>query len=101
MIWRFTSKTGTRNGAACEPISTRNLDILRKPLHGVKGRLIGLYGGRDAIALGHLHERKAYLSAIQPDSVFREIDGAGHWACYEAAEAFNQTYLEILQAVDR
>jgi pimeloyl-ACP methyl ester carboxylesterase len=79
----------------------RNMDILRKPLHGVKGRLMGLYGGRDAIALGHLHERKAYLSAIQPGAVFREIDGAGHWACYEAAEAFNQTYLEMLQAIDR
>jgi pimeloyl-ACP methyl ester carboxylesterase len=75
-----------------------HLDVLQKPLHAVKGRLMGLYGGRDAIASGHLHERAAYLRAIQPDSVFREVDGAGHWACYEATELFNKTYLEMLQA---
>lgn len=77
----------------------RLLDILRESLHKVKGRLMGLYGSHDVIAKGHLHERAKYLSAIQPDLVFREIDGAGHWACYEAAEAFNKTYFEMIDAV--
>jgi len=75
-------------------------DVLQEPLHKVKGRLMGLYGSRDAIVSGHMHERVNYLSAIQPDLVFREIEGAGHWACYEAAEAFNKTYFEMLHAVN-
>ncbi len=76
----------------------RQLDLLREPLRQVRGRLMGLYGGCDAITRGHLAERIAYLSAIQPDTVFREIEGAGHWACYEAPEAFINTYTEMLAA---
>ncbi|MEW6671860.1 MAG: alpha/beta hydrolase [Thermodesulfobacteriota bacterium] len=76
-----------------------HLDILRESLYKVKGRLMGLYGSRDAIVSGHMHERVNYLSAIQPDLVFREIEGAGHWACYEAADAFNKTYFEMLQTI--
>jgi len=77
----------------------RDLDILRKPLLKVKGRLMGLYGSHDAIIQGHMHERVTYLSAIQPDLVFREINPAGHWACYEAPGAFNRTYFEMLQTI--
>lgn len=75
-------------------------DILREPLCKVKGRLMGLYGSRDAIVSGHMHERANYLSAIQPDRVFREIEGAGHWACYEAPEAFDKTYFEMLNGMN-
>ena len=77
-----------------------HLDILRESLYKVKGRLMGIYGSRDAIVSGHMHERKNYLSSIQPDLVFREIEGAGHWACYEAADAFNKTYFEMLHAIN-
>ncbi|RJQ56905.1 MAG: alpha/beta fold hydrolase [Desulfobacteraceae bacterium] len=75
----------------------RHLDILREPLQRVKGRLMGLYGSHDAIIRGHLQERIRYLGAIQPDSVIREVAGAGHWACYEAAEDFIKNYLEMLE----
>jgi len=78
----------------------RPLDLLQEPLRRTKGRLMGLWGGLDAISKGHLHERAAYLEAIRSDSVFRVIEGAGHWACYEAADAFNRTYLEMLREVD-
>lgn len=78
----------------------RHLDILRESLYKVKGRLMGLYGSRDAIVGGHMHERVNYLSSIQSDLVFREIEGAGHWACYEAADAFNKTYFEMLHAIN-
>jgi len=77
-----------------------HLDILRESLYKVKGRLMGLYGSRDAIVSGHMHERVNYLSIIQPDLVFREIEGAGHWACYEAADTFNKTYFEMLHAIN-
>ena len=76
-----------------------HLDILRESLHKVKGRLMGLYGSRDAITRGHMHERVNYLSSIQHDLVFREIKGAGHWACYEAADVFNKTYFEMPHAI--
>lgn len=75
-----------------------HLDILQEPLHKVKGRLMGLYGSSDAIVNGHMHERIHYLKAIQPELIFREIEGAGHWACYEAAEVFNRTYFRMLQS---
>jgi len=78
----------------------RLLNVLGKWLPNVKGRLMGLYGSLDAVASGHLDERIQYLSAVQPDLIFRVIDNAGHWACYEAPEAFNTTYLEMLQALD-
>ena len=77
----------------------RDLDILRAPLQRVRGRLMGLYGSFDAITRGHLEERVAYLGAIQPDPIFREIDTAGHWACYEAPDAFYRTYIEMLAAI--
>lgn len=77
-----------------------HLDILREPLSRVKGRLMGLYGSRDAIVSGHMHERIDYLGSIQPDLVFREIEGAGHWACYEAADTFNKTYMEMFRSID-
>ncbi|MBW1789854.1 MAG: alpha/beta hydrolase [Deltaproteobacteria bacterium] len=76
------------------------LDILRESLYKVKGRLMGLYGSRDAIVGGHMDERVNYLSSIQHDLVFREIKGAGHWACYEAADAFSKTYFEMLHAIN-
>ena len=76
-----------------------HLDILREPLSKVKGRLMGLYGSRDAIVSGHMHERIHYLSAIQPDLAFRVIEGAGHWACYEAADDFNTNYFEMLKTI--
>jgi len=78
----------------------RHLDILRDWLYKVKGRLMGLYGSLDAISSGHLHERINYLRAVQADLVFREIEGAGHWVSYEAADAFNKIYFDMLKAID-
>ena len=40
-----------------------------------------------------------YLRAIQPDLIFRVIDNAGHWTCYEAPEEFNTTYFEMLREI--
>ncbi len=77
----------------------RQQDILRGPLSKVKGHLMGIYGSRDPRFESRLSEQAGYLAAIQPHSIFKEVAGAGHWACYEDAENFNRTYLEMLQAV--
>jgi hypothetical protein len=42
----------------------------------------------------------AYLSAVQPDLIFRQIQGAGHWVCYEAADAFKPFFFEMLDVIN-
>ncbi len=75
-------------------------DNLSEALGQVKGRLMGLYGNCDAYAKGYLHERIAYLSGFQPNLIFNELEGAGHWACYETPDAFNQKYFEMIDEVE-
>lgn len=77
-----------------------HLDVLRQSLYEVKGRLMGLYGSLDAIARDHLEERVNYLRAVQNDIIFRVVEGAGHWACYEAPDTFNKTYIEMLHKIE-
>ena len=75
-------------------------DNLSEALGQVKGRLMGLYGNRDAYAKSYLHERVEYLSGFQPNLIFRELEGAGHWGCYETPDAFNQNYFEMIDEVE-
>lgn len=42
------------------------------------------------------HVQEAVLRRFQPDLDFRVIAGAGHWAMYERAEAFNPALLDML-----
>jgi pimeloyl-ACP methyl ester carboxylesterase len=65
-------------------------------LHKVKGTIYGIWGERDAIALGHIDKRKEILRQVQPDCDFRIIPDAGHWVIYEAPDVFNDTLLEML-----
>jgi pimeloyl-ACP methyl ester carboxylesterase len=41
--------------------------------------------------------QEAALRRVKPDLDFRVIEGAGHWAMYERAAAFNRTALDLLQ----
>lgn len=42
------------------------------------------------------HVQEAVLRKFQPELEFRVVPGAGHWAMYEGAEAFNATVRELL-----
>jgi pimeloyl-ACP methyl ester carboxylesterase len=42
------------------------------------------------------HVQEAVLRKFQPDMQFRVVPGAGHWAMYEGAEAFNAIARELL-----
>ncbi|MGA0394294.1 MAG: alpha/beta fold hydrolase [Rhodospirillales bacterium] len=75
-------------------------DNLSEALSQTKGRLMGLYGNCDAYAKGHLHERVTYLSGFQTNLIFRELEGAGHWGCYESPDAFNKNYFEMIDEVE-
>jgi pimeloyl-ACP methyl ester carboxylesterase len=45
--------------------------------------------------------QEAVLRRYQPDLDFRVIAGAGHWAMYERADAFNAALLDILRTPPR
>lgn len=45
--------------------------------------------------------QESVLRRFQPDMDFRVIAGAGHWAMYERAEAFNAALLDLLTARPR
>lgn len=41
--------------------------------------------------------QEAAIRRFQPDTDFRDVAGAGHWAMYERPEAFDRTLLAMLQ----
>jgi pimeloyl-ACP methyl ester carboxylesterase len=53
-----------------------------------------IWGERDQVAVGHIHERFAAARESRPDAVLEVIPGAGHWTAYEAPEA-------LIAAMDR
>lgn len=71
-------------------------DSLLQALPAVRARICGLWGGRDAMALPFLDRREAVLRRFRPDLDFRIVPGAGHWAPYEAPEAVNAAFRDML-----
>lgn len=65
-----------------------NTALLKEALARSTAPLTAIWGERDQIALGHLPLRCAAVSEARPDAAFAIIPGAGHWAAYEAPEAF-------------
>jgi 2-hydroxy-6-oxonona-2,4-dienedioate hydrolase len=62
----------------------------------IKGRLVGIWGSRDATAGGRssLEKRCALFEAAQTGAEFHVLDGIGHWAMYEAPDAINKILLD-------
>jgi len=75
-------------------------DVLLRALPRVRARLAGIWGGRDVFAVPYLEERRRTLAAWEPGLDFRVLEGAGHWAAWEAAPAVNAALLEILDGRD-
>ncbi len=71
-------------------------DVLLRALPLIQARLIAIWGSRDALIGPVLDERRRVLASVQPGVAFRVIDGAGHWAPYEAADEVNRVLLENL-----
>ena len=74
-------------------------DILLEAVKRGRGPLGVIYGSRDAICWPHVDLRLDLLRATRPGTDAREIEGAGHWVSYEAAEAFNATLADMLARV--
>lgn len=67
-----------------------SLPQLRVPVNAI-------WGERDQIAYYTLEERIAALRVLRPGIEPRIIPAAGHWAAYEASDAFNATLDEFLR----
>ena len=64
----------------------------------IDARLCGIWGEVDATAGGRaaIESREVLFRRAQSDSAFHILKGIGHWAMYEAAEAFNQIVIDEL-----
>ncbi|MBV9783999.1 MAG: alpha/beta fold hydrolase [Acidisphaera sp.] len=71
---------------------------LRDALRHVRARLAAIWGERDAVSWPHIEARVAVLRALHPEVAIRILPGAGHWVAYEAADAFNAAFAELLGA---
>jgi pimeloyl-ACP methyl ester carboxylesterase len=71
-----------------------SLPQLRIPVNAI-------WGERDQIAYYRLEDRVAALRALYPSVELRVIPLAGHWAAYEAPNAFNTTLAELLKRTSR
>lgn len=69
---------------------------LSKCLPRVTTKLHAIWGELDVTAHPYMHEREALLRRYQADIKFRVIPGAGHWACYEKADRFNETLVGLI-----
>lgn len=73
-------------------------DELARALERVTAPVQTIWGTRDVIARPSLPARLDILRRHHPELQIRLIEGAGHWVMYEAAGAFNATFLDLLRA---
>ena len=69
---------------------------LRECLSRHRLPLAGIWGQEDATARGFLEERREFLCEFDPHAPLSIIPCAGHWVQYEAADAFNEAFRNIL-----
>jgi 2-hydroxy-6-oxonona-2,4-dienedioate hydrolase len=72
-------------------------DLLARALGDVTAPLQTIWGTRDIVARPSLEARLAILRQHHAELRVRLIEGAGHWVMYEASQAFNGAFLELLQ----
>ena len=76
-------------------------DGLAVALADVTAPLKTIWGTRDIIARPSLQARLDILRRHHPELEVRLIEGAGHWVMYEAADAFNAAFLDLLRSRQR
>ena len=74
-------------------------DQVRQGLAHVEVPLAAIWGEKDAVARPSVAAVFEVLREHHPELVTRVIPGAGHWAMYEAPEAYNAALLEMLARV--
>ena len=71
-------------------------DALARELPNVRCPFYGILGSEDALYKGKHDALREILSRVQDLREIAIIPGAGHWAQYERADAFNATVLRML-----
>jgi 2-hydroxy-6-oxonona-2,4-dienedioate hydrolase len=69
-------------------------DTLIRALRRASAPLRAIWGAQDVFGTPGLDERERVLRAIRPELRFHVLEGAGHWAMYEAADEINRLLLE-------
>tara|TARA_E500000305_G_C4028605_1_gene243336 strand:- start:3102 stop:3977 length:876 start_codon:yes stop_codon:yes gene_type:complete len=77
------------------PLSLSDTVLRNLPL--ISARRNAIWGAEDITAKGMLTQRNAAIKDADPDAQIAVMDGIGHWVQYEAADAFNRCYLEMLK----
>lgn len=77
------------------PLSLSDTVLRNLPL--ISARRNAIWGAEDITAKGMLAPRNAALREADPEAEIVQMDGIGHWVQYEAPEAFNKSYLEMLK----
>lgn len=72
-------------------------DTVLRSLPRIRARRNAIWGREDVTAAGMLERRNAAIRAADPETEIAVMEGVGHWVQYEAAEAFNACYLEMLR----
>ena len=73
-------------------------DALLRALPSISAHLVAMWGARDAFPSSSLEQRRSTLAAFHPELDFRVVEGAGHWANWEAADVVNAILLDVLGA---
>ena len=71
-------------------------DGLAKILPELKRPIAGIWGEHDVTAAPDLASREQMFRSVDPESRFEVLEGIGHWAQYEGADAFNRLLPDIL-----
>ena len=71
-------------------------DELARTLADVPAPLGTIWGTLDTIARPSVQARLDVLRRHHPELDVRLIEGSGHWVMYEAADAFNAAFLDLL-----
>jgi len=72
-------------------------DTVLRSLPRIRARRNAIWGREDVTAAGMLERRNAAILAADPEAEIVVMEGVGHWIQYEAADAFNSCYLEMLR----
>lgn len=72
-------------------------DTVLKNLPRIAGRLNAIWGAEDITAKGMLSQRNAAVKDADSAAEIIVMDRIGHWVQYEAADAFNNCYLDLLK----
>lgn len=72
-------------------------DTLMGALVRVTSPLNGIWGRQDVYAQPNLERIGQIFRDQDPDTVYKILDGAGHWVMYEQADAFNVALIDIIE----